>query len=103
MNLIFLETDQSTDCLAVGGPGDGKPCVFPFEFDGTTYSTCTNRIKHVTNNLPWCSTKVNTRGEHISGQGNWGNCDKTCPLPSDDKNKSDEKKKDPGLFFNMYS
>ena len=70
---------------------------------GKTYSTCTNVVKHQTNNLPWCSTKVNTRGEHIGGQGNWGNCDKTCPLPPDDKNKSDEKEKDLGLFFTMYS
>ena len=111
--LFFLEKRQPTDCLAVGGPRDGKPCVFPFEFDGTTYSTCTNRIKYKTNNLPWCSTKVDKKGKHIShrnrwlfsdfysisnsNQGNWGNCDETCPLPTD------EKETDSGLLINMCS
>ena len=53
----------------------------------------------MTNNLPWCSTKVDRNGEHISGQGNWGNCDETCPLPTDDKNKSDEKETESGLLY----
>ena len=93
---------QSTDCLAVGGPGNGLPCVFPFKYRGKTYSTCTKDHTNI-QKKPWCSTKVDERGKHISGQRNWGNCDKTCPLPSDDKNKSDEKGTNPGLLFNMYS
>ena len=67
-------------CYAVGGPGDGLPCVFPFKFSGVVYNTCTNADKQLTNNLPWCSTKVNETGNHIGGKGNWGNCDETCPL-----------------------
>ena len=90
------------DCLAVGGPGDGLPCVFPFKFHGKTYSSCTNKVKHLTNNLPWCSTKVDKRGKHISGKGHWGNCDETCRLPPDEKNKSDEKETNPGLLINMF-
>ena len=85
---FFLEIGQSTDCLAVGGPADGKPCVFPFKFQGKTYSTCTNRIKHKKHNLPWCSTKVDERGNHISHQRKWGNCEEdSCkPLPNFYKN-----------------
>ena len=77
--------------------------MFPFKYKGKTYSTCTNKVKRLTNNLPWCSTKVDKRGNHIGSKGNWGNCDETCPLPPDDKIKSDEKETDPGLLMNMYS
>ena len=27
----------------------------------------------------WCSTKVNSSGQHIGGQGNWGTCSESCP------------------------
>ena len=70
-----------TGCVAMDGPGKGLPCVFPFKYDDVTYNTCTNRNKFLTNNIPWCSTKVNEGGYHIQGEGNWGNCDETCPLP----------------------
>ena len=70
-----------TGCIAMDGPGKGLPCVFPFKYDEVTYNTCTNRNKFLTNNIPWCSTKVNEGGYHIQGEGNWGNCDETCPLP----------------------
>ena len=30
-------------------------------------------------NRPWCSTKVDDNGVHISGQGKWGYCDPECP------------------------
>ena len=69
--------------------------MFPFKYKGKTYSTCTNKNKHVTNNLPWCYTN--------EGRGNWGNCDETCPLPPDEKNNSDEKEADSGLLINMYN
>ena len=65
----------------MGGPGDVLPCIFPFKYNGGVYNTCTNEMKHVTNNLPWCSTKIDETGYHIGGEGNWGNCDETCPLP----------------------
>ena len=77
--------------------------MFPFKFESKTYSTCTNRLKDKTNHLPWCSTKVDKKGRHISSRGNWGNCDKTCPLPPDDKNNSDEKGTNQSMLVNMYS
>ena len=42
-------------------------------------------MKHMSHNLPWCSTKVDEKGNHISYQKKWGNCDETCPLPTDGK------------------
>ena len=32
---------------------------------------------------PWCSTKVDANGNHISGGKNWGVCDDqdNCPIP----------------------
>ena len=29
---------------------------------------------------PWCSTKVTEIGEHIEGEGNWGDCGQKCPF-----------------------
>ena len=67
-------------CSAVGGPGDGLPCVFPFKHKRVVWTTCSIPT-FTTNNKPWCSTKVDEAGYHIGGEGNWGNCDETCPLP----------------------
>ena len=27
----------------------------------------------------WCSTKVDSRGVHVGGNGNWGICADNCP------------------------
>ena len=58
------------------GPGSGLPCKFPFKFLGTVYNSCTDMRKDVTNNKPWCSTKVDETGRYM--HGNWGNCDESC-------------------------
>jgi len=34
----------------------------------------------VDEDVPWCSTKVDADGNHISGKGNWGNCGPECPM-----------------------
>jgi len=46
----------------------GATCVFPFIFNGKTYTSCTD----VQDTMTWCSTKVNARNQHITG--NWGYC-----------------------------
>ena len=33
---------------------------------------------------PWCSTKVDDNGVHISGQGKWGYCGQECPCDGED-------------------
>jgi len=86
---------RSSACLAVGGPGNGLPCVFPFKYGRITYTTCSNKFKNKTNNLPWCSTKVDEKGKHVGGGGNWGNCDETCPSPPNDNSEEEEKEEIP--------
>ena len=48
-------------------------CVFPFTVQGTTYYACTYDFNFITGHKPWCSTKTDENGKHISG--NWGVCD----------------------------
>ena len=31
----------------------------------------------LTENKPWCSTKVDRNGKHV--KGNWGSCETNCP------------------------
>ena len=67
----------------------GVPCVFPFTLKGKTYHSCTYDYSHVTGYKPWCSTKVDPNGNHVTGRNpdgtkNWGTCledDFTCPIP----------------------
>ena len=83
----------------------GKPCIFPFTFNGVTYNGCPTfrdtldiKIKSLMIipdsylNRRWCSTKVDKNGNHMNGnqifnpEGNfrlddnyWGVCDRSCP------------------------
>ena len=66
--------------MTISGADPNKPCIFPFKFDGQTWNTCTNVDDP--SGPYWCSTKVDDQGNHIGGQGNWGNCDGSkCPMP----------------------
>ena len=39
-----------------------------------------NNVMHETHIFQaWCSTEVDSRGNHVGGQGKWGNCGPTCP------------------------
>ena len=64
----------------MSGPDANKPCVFPFQFEGVAYETCT--LAASTENKPWCSTLVDDAGNHVTGQGSYGNCGPQCPAPS---------------------
>lgn len=57
---------------------DNIKCVFPFNFEGSTYNKCA--LWEETNKY-WCSTLVDSNNNHI--KGNWGNCASNCPI--DDK------------------
>lgn len=63
-----------------------QPCQFPFTLRGKTYWACTYDLSHITGYKPWCSTKVDADGNHISGGRNWGICDdaQNCPIPPRD-------------------
>jgi len=64
------------DCVTTDGPEAGAACISPFKFVPTnkTYYGCT----HDTSTEPWCSTKVNEFGFHLSGH--WGVCSEDCPV-----------------------
>ena len=53
------------DCVATGGSIEGEKCMFPFQYDGETYNSCTTADE----TKLWCKTDVG---------GNWGYCGKAC-------------------------
>ena len=55
---------------------DIKPCIFPFKFSGQTFTQCTT-VKDP-DDKPWCSTKVNENGNHVTSGGYWGHCGQDC-------------------------
>ena len=69
---------SGTTCKTVGGADPGKPCVFPFTFEGVTYTECTTAGNAPGDLSLWCSTLTYVNGTHVGGQGKWGNCNTTC-------------------------
>jgi len=67
------------------GASSGKPCIFPFRFNGVVHYQCTWDQAHLTEHKPWCSTLVDSTGHHVGGQGKWGNCGANCPVPPDNR------------------
>jgi len=65
-------------CTTIGGRDPGKQCKFPFRFDGITYNSCTYAGNGAGETAAWCSTKVDSSGNHVGGQGKWGECPSSC-------------------------
>jgi len=63
-------------CQTKSGPSPNQPCIFPFTWNGKTYNGCP--IDPEDSSERWCSTKVDSNGNHITGQGNWGHCNSKC-------------------------
>ncbi len=55
----------------------GTPCQFPFKYDGRTFSSCTLSGTPPDDRTPWCSTRTDSRGNHV--QGTWAHCGSGCP------------------------
>merc|ERR1719206_1269070 len=55
---------------------NGKVCKFPFKFRNKVYASCTTDSDP--DNRAWCSTKVDRRGVHVSGEGEFGYCPDSC-------------------------
>ena len=57
-------------CLTVAGPDTGSPCIFPFTFSGVTYVSCAAWVYGgQPEGTQWCSTKVDSNGVHVNGEG----------------------------------
>ena len=82
--LLLLAVVQKTLCrnctITVSGPDAGKPCSLPFEFQEVRYLECTNVVDQ--SRKFWCSTKTDSLGVHVDGEGNWGYCDPRCNFGS---------------------
>merc|ERR1712227_1129150 len=70
-------SSSSGGCTTSSGPAAGQPCVFPFTFNGVTYTSCADWI-YPSDPQPagttWCSTMVDADGVHVNNQGNYGFC-----------------------------
>ena len=69
---MYVETCMTND----EGERHKKKCVFPFDYKGTTYYSCTDVGHFKTDSKPWCPTKVDSLGENIGGE--WGYCGEGC-------------------------
>ena len=70
------------DCVTVSGPSTGSPCVFPFTYKGKTYSRCTLDGTPEDDKVAWCSTNVDSQGNHVAGKKFWGRCNQQCGQPA---------------------
>merc|ERR1712223_1383110 len=68
--------DLRRTCTTVSGPASGKPCVFPFTWQGKTFTSCTKEGDD--QGKLWCSTMVDQAGNHVAGQGQYGFCSQEC-------------------------
>lgn len=51
-----------------------KECIFPFQYEGQTYSSCTTAKSD--NGVPWCATEVDNSGVVIPNR--WEDCAQGC-------------------------
>ena len=66
---VTTSTQSQSGCSTVSG----VPCVFPFNWNGNTYTSCTTDGGFST---PWCSTQTDLFGNHVTG--NYGDCSADC-------------------------
>ena len=93
---IVLSVHGQLKCRTTADSKDPKkPCIFPFKFKGEKYFGCPPDPE--VKGRRWCSTAVDNRGNHITGKGNFGFCEESCP-----KHKTPSKSFYIYLFFNNY-
>ena len=71
--LIILSNSYSIGCKTKAvkeAPKQNEDCQFPFQYNGQSYSNCTNIDFGV---VFWCSTEANAT------DNNWGVCEDSCP------------------------
>ena len=55
----------------------GRPCIFPFQYRGETYSSCTKTDSR----SYWCATETEANGEVKTNK--WEDCRANCPTEED--------------------
>ena len=75
-----FDGEDCSQCLTNGGDSLNSKCVFPFIYQGKTFSSCTRFDDP--DHKPWCSTLVDENGRHVCLQGKWGYCGNDCPIPA---------------------
>ena len=73
LRVILSNSAEGQDCTTT----DGRFCSLPFRYDNIKYDGCT--VDGDPDGLRWCSTLVDEAGDHVSGAGEWGYCDPSCP------------------------
>ena len=63
------------DCMSV----KGRPCIFPFQYKGETYSSCTKIDSR--RQTAWCATETEPSGEVKTNK--WEDCRANCPTEED--------------------
>jgi len=76
--------DPYKSCVTKGGPaGSGVKCQIPFVFKGIQYWGCP--VDLVDASETWCSTKVDDKGNHITGIDAYVFCSSSCPKHKQEK------------------
>ena len=65
----------------MSGPKPNSPCIFPFKYKGIIHHYCPTSVNENGTTSSWCSTLVDSSGEHVAGAENWGNCEPACQIP----------------------
>ena len=74
----FQQNPASSSFTTTGGARTGAKCVFPFTYKDVKYTGCS--LEDADDDKPWCSTKTDANGQHVSGQGQWGQCASNCQV-----------------------
>ena len=88
--VVVVVPAQCDQCVTVEGLPNGQVgahCVFPFIHKNVTYVGCKKLVKKPGEG--WCSTKVDSDGQHI--KGNWGQCGRDCDFDCGGEKKCVEK------------
>merc|ERR1711936_169592 len=71
---------EGKSCRTVVGEGpvhsQGKFCQFPFTFLGSVRTGCISDTDP--DGRLWCSTKLDSAGQHVGQAGHWGYCPPSC-------------------------
>ena len=72
--------ETSGQCVTIDGPGQGSGCQFPFIYKGVPRDGCITEADP--EGKLWCSTAVDSDGQHIVNGQHWAHCSAQCPVAS---------------------